>query len=379
MKFDEIWEIEKFLALDTVINSQPFQAGRGIWKMKLFPLGNPGTSDKCHVAVYLQLVDLSSRKNTRSQGIYATPRFQILDEKGNKLWSQRKAGYVAKERRFVLSSHSATIFGYKRFIPRKNLVFQKPLLTDGKLILRCQLIIREGVRDVDEIPAPPEAIVDFSRLLTMRKTTAGATTNPVPSFSDVTFRLDGTEFECHKAIVSRKSPILKEFFIAYDSEVFQISSSQDFEMELKAPIFQDALLHIYGSSPKILSTPFQKFNRCWSLNVKKVLSLMLLATKYEIKDLTQICESKLIELFRARSLGLAKRVKKGGKKSGNRDSTDFFHFEDKPFSLDKMREISEHVTASCLSVYLTTCQELRAKRKRDPTAPDKPESDDSSD
>ena len=84
-------------------------------------------------------------------------------------------------------------------------------------LCRCQLIIREGVRDVDEIPAPPEAIVDFSRLLTMRKTTAGATTNPVPSFSDVTFRLDGTEFECHKAIVSRKSPILKEFFIAYVS------------------------------------------------------------------------------------------------------------------------------------------------------------------
>ena len=55
MKFNEIWEIEKFLVLDSVINSEEFCAGRGIWKIKLFPLGNPGKSDGQYVAVYLQV------------------------------------------------------------------------------------------------------------------------------------------------------------------------------------------------------------------------------------------------------------------------------------------------------------------------------------
>ena len=55
MKFDEIWEIEKFLVLDSAISSQTFCAGRGIWKIKLFPLGNPGKTDGQHVAVYLQV------------------------------------------------------------------------------------------------------------------------------------------------------------------------------------------------------------------------------------------------------------------------------------------------------------------------------------
>ena len=36
---------------------------------------------------------------------------------------------------------------------------------------------------------------------------------------------------------------------AQDSEVFEISTPQEFDFELKAPIFQDALLHVYGSSP----------------------------------------------------------------------------------------------------------------------------------
>ena len=78
--------------------------------------------------------------------------------------------------------------------------------------------IREGVRDVDEVPAPPESIIDFTKLLTMTKTSESASKSALcasSNFADVTFRVDGTEFECHKAIVSRKSPILKEFFIAY--------------------------------------------------------------------------------------------------------------------------------------------------------------------
>ena len=56
MRFDEIWELENFLLLDSVVKSQTFYAGRGVWRIQLFPLGNPMSKDKQrHVAVYLQV------------------------------------------------------------------------------------------------------------------------------------------------------------------------------------------------------------------------------------------------------------------------------------------------------------------------------------
>ena len=48
-----------------------------------------------------------------------------------------QAGYEAKEKRFPLSPHCATIFGYKKFIARKPLMgTNNQLLPGGKLILR---------------------------------------------------------------------------------------------------------------------------------------------------------------------------------------------------------------------------------------------------
>ena len=55
MQFEFVWEIEKFMWHSDTMSSPTFNAGRGIWKIKLFPLGNPGSGDKKHVAVYLQV------------------------------------------------------------------------------------------------------------------------------------------------------------------------------------------------------------------------------------------------------------------------------------------------------------------------------------
>lgn len=55
------------------------------------------------------------------------------------------------------------------------------------------------------------------RKATTKTTTPTTTIKKAPSYADVTFRLDGAEFECHKAIVSKRAPVFKEFFLAYVS------------------------------------------------------------------------------------------------------------------------------------------------------------------
>ena len=55
MGFDEVWEIDRFVLVDSPLTSEVFVAGRGVWKMRLYPFGTPMSEEKDYVGVFLQV------------------------------------------------------------------------------------------------------------------------------------------------------------------------------------------------------------------------------------------------------------------------------------------------------------------------------------
>jgi len=264
VKFSYMWTINNFSfckeEMGEVLKSSTFSTD-GNDKMKWCLRVNPKGLDeesKEYLSLYLLLV--SCHKNE----VRAKFKFSILNSKRE----ETKAMESQRAYRFVQGKD----WGFKKFIRRDFLMDEtNGLLPEDKLTLFCEVSVVQDSVNISgqsnnvQLKVPEcKLSEDFSSLLRQEE------------FTDITFIVDGQQFNAHKAIVAARSPVFRAMFKhgMMESETNQIKVP-----DVTSDVFRQLLNFIYTG-------------KCEDIQ-EHADTLLAAADKYELLRLKVMCEECL--------------------------------------------------------------------------------------
>ena len=232
------------------------------WQFKFYP---KGIKEENYLSVFLHSVNDFSLK-----AVYSV---SILD-------SSLKKTNPWKGSTTVFDSKSKA-WGKNTWISRESIINNHELLTDGHLTILCELTVYgteetlSGSRDVE-----PKSKTK-ARGLEQISEDLGKLMND-QEFSDVEIECDGKIFNCHQAILSTRSDVLRAMFQA------DMAESRTKEVTIKdmdSDVAREMLHFIYtgGTNEDVLK--------------EKSGELLAAAERYQLNVLKSICEEHLCSIL----------------------------------------------------------------------------------
>jgi len=226
-----------------------------------------------HVYVSLNNEDSITADVAEPFHIQATATFSIVDSSD-------------KEQETFSKTYSANIVGMGGDIIALDKLRNNSLtlLPDGNLKILCKLEvfgqadIFSGSKEsfnktkiIDE--SQKQVMIHFGNLLAEK------------NFSDLEIYCDGEVFNCHRNILSARSPV---FFVMFQADMIENQSKKVHIRDIKKEVFSEVLKFIYTGS--ISSEDSLK---------KQAKDILAAANKYQIDLLKKLCEAQLVSALNA--------------------------------------------------------------------------------
>jgi len=299
VKFNYMWTISNFSfcreEMGEVLKSSTFSAGASDklkWCLRVNPKGLDEES-KDYLSLYLLLVSCNKSE------VRAKFKFSILNAKRE----ETKAMESQRAYKFMQGKD----WGFKKFIRRDFLLDEaNGLLPDDKLTLFCEVsVVADSVNISGQMHSasftvpPTQLHNDFGQLFESSQ------------FADVTLTCHSREFQCHKAILTARSPVLAAMF-EHEMKERQLNLVQIEDMDPE--VMAEMLRFIYtGNAPHLdnmaadLLAAADKYalerlkvmceeSLCKNLNVENVSETLILADRHSAEQL----KSQAIEFINNR-------------------------------------------------------------------------------
>jgi len=294
-----MWTISNFSfcreEMGEVLKSSTFSAGASDklkWCLRVNPKGLDEES-KDYLSLYLLLVSCNKSE------VRAKFKFSILNAKRE----ETKAMESQRAYKFMQGKD----WGFKKFIRRDFLLDEaNGLLPDDKLTLFCEVsVVADSVNISGQMHSasftvpPTQLHNDFGQLFESSQ------------FADVTLTCHSREFQCHKAILTARSPVLAAMF-EHEMKERQLNLVQIEDMDPE--VMAEMLRFIYtGNAPHLdnmaadLLAAADKYalerlkvmceeSLCKNLNVENVSETLILADRHSAEQL----KSQAIEFINNR-------------------------------------------------------------------------------
>jgi len=273
--FTYAWTIEKFRKLaeeypvsKTMHSEQfviPLKKRNTIWRLKIYPSGR-NACDEGFVTVFLK-----DSGRVEPANVKAKVEFSVIDSTGERV----NIRSINKE--YKVLNHA---FGFSKFVCHTDLFDPlRFLLPEGNLTLHCTIKIQVmsfktsashplfEVKSVESVEKEPSAFsTQMMSLLTA----------PIDNFADLKIHCSDGVVDCHCAILAARSPVFKAMF----SHPTKENETRAIHIE---DIDRETCLNLLGYmytghlDPSIIN-----------------LKLLVAADKYNVEDLKDLCESRLL-------------------------------------------------------------------------------------
>ncbi|GJM84614.1 hypothetical protein PR202_ga00299 [Eleusine coracana subsp. coracana] len=267
------------LAVPTVgelLLSCPFTVGGRRWRLMYYPNGDREETAG-HVSLYLRLDEDAAAIRP------ATVQYQFIILKEQRASSflrnqEKKLHTIPVTTSRFNAAHRA--WGWSTFAKKEALTQQLRLLKANRFTIRCEIVVHNGFRAVQEQAAPPKAASntvpppDLQRHLgDLLRTGRGA---------DVVFEVGSETFAAHRCVLAARSPVFSAELFGAMVESGAAAVVRVEEME--APVFQALLCFVYTDSLPVTNKEDEDV---------MYQHLLVAADRYDLQRLKLICEDKL--------------------------------------------------------------------------------------
>lgn len=282
-EFEAVWTVENFLMYPALeqgehVKSAPFSSNKakGIaeWDMEMYPNGCKTNKVEGFVGLFLKIQQLANDV----EGVLASFHLTIIDVNGmkQKTWNAEKHFF----------RNDGLGWGLPSFVSREEL--EKPgndLLPNGHLTVECHIeaTFKYKVSECKTSTLNDDSECDFAA-----KTLGQMLEDSI--CSDVILKTSGTEFHCHKSVLSARSPYFRAMF-SHDMKENR-ENVVDLSKEMDASELNDLVNFIYkGKATNLYQT-------CYTLyHVADVYSLCILKNLCEIELIKKISSETALDLL----------------------------------------------------------------------------------
>ncbi|XP_023531781.1 BTB/POZ and MATH domain-containing protein 6-like [Cucurbita pepo subsp. pepo] len=256
------------------IASDNFTVGGYQWAVYFYPDGKNIEDNSTYVSIFIALA-------SDGTDVRALFELTLVDQSGNGKHKVHSHFERSLESGPYTLKYRGSMWGYKRFLRRSTLE-NSDYLKDDCLQINCTV----GVV-VSSIERP------HSQMISVPESNMGAHFGALLENlegSDVTFDVDGENFQAHKLILAARSPIFRSEFL----NMLEKNKQEIIVKNLEPNVFKALLHFMYTDSiaeDVVVSTSSSSSESCVGDNF--MAKLLAAADKYGLERLRLMCESHL--------------------------------------------------------------------------------------